>query len=115
MEAQERRVMAKKDGPKAQRKRGRFQHELTLSADAAATYLEELAGKLRSGAVTIGEGDGALRTAIHGDIELEVEARRGKRKARIDLSLAFRDAGEGVSAPADGSSPVATIPDEMSF
>jgi amphi-Trp domain-containing protein len=108
--------MAKKNG--ARTKTLRFETEATMSADEVAGYLEDLAQSLRAGSVEVGEGPEGVRVAIESDVELEVEARRGKRKARIELTLAFRAAEiESHRPSADGTAPAAadTIPDEMSF
>jgi amphi-Trp domain-containing protein len=111
--------MAKKDRAKARAKSERTKYELTMSTNAVAAYLEELASSLRKGAVTLGEPADSFETAVDGDVDLAVQARHGKRRSRIELSLAFR-AGNGVKAPTNDAQssdeePVATIPDEMSF
>jgi amphi-Trp domain-containing protein len=106
--------MAKKDGARSRQKPERAEYEQTMSTSEAAAYLEGLARSLREGIFAIGDGAQAFKTAIAGDVELEVEARRGKRRSRIDLTLAFR-AVDGNEEPTAADQPVATIPDEMSF
>jgi amphi-Trp domain-containing protein len=118
--------MAKKDGPKARPRSERFEVEHTMSTGELAGYLEGLAKGFREGTVVLGDEAGGFRAAIAGDVELDVQARSGKRKSRIELTLAFRAdqdevAPSGRSADGDGDSavayepPQATIPDEMSF
>ncbi len=115
--------MAKKDGAKSRNKSERFEVEETMSAADVAGYLEGLATGLREGAITIGGETAGFRVAIAGDVELEVEARHGKRKSRIELSMAFlaetpdaaEDASEASGDAGAEAPPEATIPDEMSF
>ena len=115
--------MAKKDGAKGRQKPGRFEVEQTMSTSEVAGYLEGLARGLRDGTLVVGDEAQGFRTPVDGDVDLEVEARRGKRKSRLALSLAFRATTGSVAAPVeaanDGSKskgpPRTTIPDEMSF
>ena len=61
-----------------------------MSAADVAGYLEGLAKGLREGTVVIGDEPEDFRAAVTDDVHLEVDARRGKRKSRIELTLAFR-------------------------
>jgi amphi-Trp domain-containing protein len=111
--------MAKSDSKSPGRNVKRFYDTQVMSGADAASYLEELARGLRQSDIAVGNGTQAITMGIHGDVELEVAARRGKRKGRIDLTLAFRaedrgerengTSGSGVAQPAE------TMPDEMSF
>jgi amphi-Trp domain-containing protein len=119
--------MAKKDGAKARPKSERFEVEETMTANDVAGYLEGLARGLREGTVVIGGESEGFRVAVASDLDFGVDARRGKRKSRIALTLAFRaDRADGnddetadepaVDAePTAEEPPAATIPDEMSF
>jgi amphi-Trp domain-containing protein len=113
--------MAKKDGAKARSKSERFEVEETMTSNDVAGYLEGLARALREGTVVIGGETEGFRAAVSGDVEFEVDARRGKRRSRIALTLAFRAEqadGSDASARAEPSTeeePSATMPDEMSF
>jgi amphi-Trp domain-containing protein len=119
--------MAKKDGAKARPGSQRFEVEETMSANDAAAYLEGLARGLREGTVVLGGEPDGFRAAVASDVDFEVEARSGKRRSRIELTLAFRphraeapraevtvEAGGGEAPPGE-EQPHATIPDEMSF
>ena len=118
--------MAKRDGGKTRQKSDRVEYEQTMSASDVASYLEGLARGLREGNVALGDGTRGFATAISGDVELTVQGRRGKRRARIDLTIAFRGDNGSSTATGDGASsdgaeavsqdtPVTTMPDEMSF
>jgi amphi-Trp domain-containing protein len=114
--------MAKKDGTKARTRSERFEVEETMTMSDVASYLEGIARGLREGTVVIGGETEGFRASVASDVELEVEARHGKRKSRIALTLAFRgDAPDGavhagpVEAPAAEEQSAATMPDEMSF
>jgi amphi-Trp domain-containing protein len=114
--------MAKKDAAKGRAKAERFEVEETMTPHDVAGYLEGIARGLREGTVVIGGETEGFRASVVSDVELEVEARRGKRKSRIALTLAFRGEAPEVAAGtgstddslADEQSAV-TMPDEMSF
>jgi amphi-Trp domain-containing protein len=114
--------MGKKDGAKSRSER--FEAEQTMTPAGVAEYLEGIARGLRDGTLALGpDGDG-LRIPVASSAELEVEARRGKRKSRLALKIAFRaedSIGDGGGSPAATRSTAsatgnpAIIPDEMSF
>jgi amphi-Trp domain-containing protein len=110
--------MAKKDGAKARSRAERFEVEESMSAHDVAGYLEGLARGLRDGTVVIGGETEGFHAVVAGEVDFEVDARRGKRKSRIELSLAFRsdtpEQPDESSEGSDGAIPE-TIPDEMSF
>lgn len=106
--------MAKKDGARNRSKSERVELEETLSASDVAAHLESLAKGLREGAVVLGKR-GDFRAPVTGDVDLEIEGRHGKRKSRIELTLAFRRENSDEATPGDEGEPVPTIPDEMSF
>ena len=115
--------MAKKDGAKSRSRSERFEVEQTMSAGDVANYLEGLARGIREGTVAFGEDSDGFKSAITSDVDFELAARRGKRKSRVALTLAFR-----TGTPDEASSATAvtedapaedltkdTIPDEMRF
>jgi amphi-Trp domain-containing protein len=111
--------MSKKDGAKNHNRPRRFAADDALSATDAAEYLEAIARGLREGAVILGEQNERFVAPIGGDVDFEVAAKHGKRRARIKLALSFRQAKPVKADAAAGSghepAPPATIPDEMSF
>ena len=115
--------MAKKDGGKSRNRSERFEVEQTMTRADAADYLEGLARGLREGNIALGEDSNGFRASIAPEIDFEVTARRGKRKSRVAMTMAFRTDGaapetqatEDPGEPRGDAMPTDTIPDEMSF
>ena len=113
--------MAKKDGNKGRPRSERFEVDDVMSAADVAGYLEAVAKGLREGNVALGEQGESFSVPVTGDVDFEVEAKHGKRKSRIELTLRFRQEKTAEPGPDEASTPEgdssreATIPDEMSF
>lgn len=111
--------MTKKDGAGKRAKAQRFEVEDSMSPGDVAGYLEGIAIGLREGTVVLGEQGESFRAAVAGEIEMEVEARQGKRRSRLDIKLRFRHgpADDDSASDDDDDAPAApaTIPDEMRF
>jgi amphi-Trp domain-containing protein len=107
--------MGKRGASKGQSKRGRLEYEVSLDTEAAAAYLEQLALGLRQGSVRLDEQGEGFQASVDGSVDMAVRARQGKRKARLEVSLAFRGPGDAKHAGVTDDPPAATIPDEMSF
>ena len=108
--------MAKKNGSKP-RRRERMELDQTMTSSEAAGYLEAIAKGLRDGVVYFENDAGGFSFAVNGSVAVELEARQGKRKSRIELTMAFRS--QRKEDPSDDGKdekpPANTIPDEMSF
>jgi amphi-Trp domain-containing protein len=115
--------MAKKDGAKSRARSERFEVEQTMSPGDVADYLEGLAQGIRNGSLAFGHDSGGFKYAIASDVDVGVAARRGKRKSRVALTLAFRTEQRGEESPVEAAAegapsqdlPEDTIPDEMRF
>jgi amphi-Trp domain-containing protein len=115
--------MAKKSGAKSRTRAERFEVEQTMSPGDVADYLEGLARGIRDGSLAFGQDSDGFKSAIASDVDFELEARRGKRKSRVALTLAFRTERRGEESPAEAVTEDApaedltkdTIPDEMRF
>ncbi|WP_211234119.1 amphi-Trp domain-containing protein [Desulfocurvus vexinensis] len=64
--------------------------EQTMALEDAIAYLEDLADGFRAGKVIVAQGDTSLELVPADSVEVEVEARVKKGKAKFSLELEWR-------------------------
>ncbi len=94
--------------------------EQSMALEDAIAYLEDLADGFRAGRVIVAQGDASLELIPADSVEVEVEARVKKGKAKFSLELEWRmpvEPGEQVvitpvdaEAPAPEAAPEAAKP-----
>ena len=89
-------------------------------ASEVAAQLEALARGLRDGKFMFDGDEVGFDATPAGDVSIELVARRRRRRARIEVSIAFRaeelphnDGDQAVSEPVAHTTE--TVPDEMTF
>lgn len=88
--------------------------EQTMALEDAIAYLEDLADGFRAGKVIVAQGDTSLELVPADSVEVEVEARVKKGKAKFSLELEWRtpmEPGEQVViTPVETDPPAPEVP-----
>ena len=70
-----------------------FEFEGGASAAEAADILKRIADGLRSGNLSLSLGGDAVTVLPQGDLALDIEATEKKEKAKIEITVAWTNAG----------------------